>query len=194
MSDSRKILVIDNYDSFTYNLVHIVEEILGHEVDVLRNDEIPEGLPEKYTHLILSPGPGIPEEAGDLKKIIQQYGGKKIILGVCLGLQAIGEVYGGQLKNLDKVFHGISTTMYKTDNPSPLFVGVEPEFEAGRYHSWVIVPASLPDCLEVTATDGNGEIMAIQHKEQKVYGVQFHPESIMTPDGKSMIENFLNIK
>lgn len=173
--------------------MHIVEEILGHEVDVLRNDEIPDGKPEEYTHLILSPGPGIPDEAGDLKEIIRQYGAKKIILGVCLGLQAIGEVYGGKLKNLDKVFHGISTTMIQTDNASPVFKDIEREFEAGRYHSWVIVPESMPDCLEITAEDSTGEIMAIQHKELQVYGVQFHPESIMTPDGKTMINNFLNI-
>ncbi|NNF34339.1 MAG: aminodeoxychorismate/anthranilate synthase component II [Saprospiraceae bacterium] len=193
MNDQKKILVIDNYDSFTYNLVHIVEEILGYEVDVLRNDEIPDGKPEEYTHLILSPGPGIPDEAGDLKEIIRQYGDKKIILGVCLGLQAIGEVYGGKLKNLDRVFHGISTTMIQTDNPTPIFGNIDKEFEAGRYHSWVIVPESMPDCLEITAEDSTGEIMAIQHKDLQVYGVQFHPESIMTPDGKTMINNFLNI-
>ena len=191
---SRKILVIDNYDSFTYNLVHIVEEIIGHEVDVLRNDEIPEGKPEEYTHIILSPGPGIPDEAGQLKEIIREYGAKKIMLGVCLGLQAIGEVYGGTLKNLDKVYHGISTEMAQTGKASPIFEGIEKEFEAGRYHSWVIVPESVPPTLEITAVDSKGEIMAIQHKSHKVYGVQFHPESIMTPDGKTMINNFLKIQ
>ena len=193
-SNDRKVLVVDNYDSFTYNLVHIVEEILEEEVDVFRNDEIPWNEIESYSHIILSPGPGIPDEAGELKALISRYGPSKKMMGVCLGLQAIGEVYGGELKNLDKVYHGVSTTMELTEVQSPIFEGIDNEFEAGRYHSWVIIPSSLPEVLEITATDKSGEIMAIQHKSEKVYGVQFHPESIMTPQGREMIENFLNIE
>jgi anthranilate synthase component 2 len=190
---NRKVIVIDNYDSFTYNLVHIIEEYLNDEVEVVRNDEIDFAGLNNYTHIILSPGPGVPDEAGDLKLVIEKYGASKKILGVCLGLQAIGEVYGGQLKNLDKVFHGVSSEMYLTDYESPIFSGIDKTFEAGRYHSWVIDKNTIPAVLQITAIDKNEEIMAVQHVDQEVFGVQFHPESIMTPEGKKMIGNFLEI-
>jgi len=186
-----KIIVIDNYDSFTYNLVHIIQELIGSNVVVKRNDEVTIEELSTYDGIILSPGPGIPEEAGMLKEIISELKGKIPMLGVCLGLQAIGEVYGSSLKNLDKVYHGISTEMYQTDNASPIFTGIETQFEAGRYHSWVIDKETLAPALSITATDEKGEIMAIQDIDNKVYAVQFHPESIMTPEGKLMIENFL---
>jgi len=190
---SKKTIIIDNYDSFTYNLVHIVEKILDDEIDVKRNDEVTLSELEEYEYIILSPGPGLPEDAGMLKEIIKEMGPKKKILGVCLGLQAIGEVYGSKLRNLEKVFHGISTQMHLTDESCPIFAGIESEFEAGRYHSWVINKNSLVDDLIVTAIDENDEIMAVHHKDYKVYGLQFHPESIMTADGKKMLANFLKI-
>lgn len=188
-----KVIVIDNYDSFTYNLVHIIEEILGEEIVIKRNDEVTIEELEIYDKIILSPGPGVPNEAGLLKLIIEKHGSKKHILGVCLGLQAIGEVYGCQLKNLEKVYHGISTPMYKTEISTPVLEGIGKEFQAGRYHSWVIDKNTLNDSLEVTAEDSQGEIMAIQHIHHRVYGVQFHPESIMTPEGKQIIYNFLSL-
>jgi anthranilate synthase component 2 len=188
-----KVIVIDNYDSFTYNLVHIIEEILGREIVVKRNDEVTLDELDDYHKIILSPGPGIPDEAGLLKSIIERHGAKKDILGVCLGLQAIGEVYGCQLKNLDKVYHGISTSMYKTKISTPVLAGLKEEFQAGRYHSWVIDKNTISGNLEITAEDAQGEIMAIQHTRHRVFGVQFHPESIMTPDGKKIIYNFLSL-
>lgn len=188
-----KVIVIDNYDSFTYNLVHIIEEILDKEIMIKRNDEVTIEELESFDKIILSPGPGVPDEAGLLKQIIAKLGAKKDILGVCLGLQAIGEVYGCQLKNLDNVYHGISTPMYKTAIPTPVLEGLDNEFQAGRYHSWVIDKSTLNENLEVTAEDSLGEIMAIQHIHHRVYGVQFHPESIMTPDGKQIIYNFLSL-
>lgn len=188
-----KVIVIDNYDSFTYNLVHIIEELLENEITVRRNDEVSISELKEYDKIILSPGPGVPEEAGLLKLIISEMGGQKDILGVCLGLQAIGEVYGCQLKNLDKVYHGISTTMHKTKTHTPVLDGLENTFEAGRYHSWVIDKSTLNENLKITAEDEHGEIMAVQHVHHRVFGVQFHPESIMTPDGKKIIENFLKL-
>jgi anthranilate synthase component 2 len=193
IKENIKVIIIDNYDSFTYNLVHIVEEILAREITVKRNDEITIKELEEYDKIILSPGPGIPEEAGKLKKIIEELGSKKDILGVCLGLQAIGEVYGCQLKNLEKVYHGISTQMYKTAEHTPVLEGLDTEFTAGRYHSWVIDKDTINDEILITAEDAKGEIMAIQHVNHRVYGVQFHPESIMTPDGHKIIENFLSL-
>lgn len=188
-----KTIIIDNYDSFTYNLVHIVQDLLKEEITVKRNDEFElEDLVE-YDKIILSPGPGIPEDAGLLKAVIEKYGPTKQIFGVCLGLQAIGEVYGAQLKNLDKVFHGIQTTMQQTSSPSPIFRDLPEEFLAGRYHSWVIDKESDTSQFHITAKDEKGEIMAIQHKDYEVYAVQFHPESIMTPEGTLMIENFLKL-
>lgn len=188
----KKVVIIDNYDSFTYNLVHIVEEIVDHKVDVYRNDKLELDLLEPYEYIILSPGPGIPDEAGFLKDIIKHYKNSKKIFGVCLGLQAIGEVYGAQLKNLAKVWHGIRTDMQKTSVESVILKDIPNVFPAGRYHSWVIDPESDTSELLVTATDDEGSIMAARHKTDTVYGVQFHPESIMTNNGKQMIANFLN--
>lgn len=187
----EKILVIDNYDSFTYNLVHLIEELTSREVPVRRNDKITLDEIDVYDTLILSPGPGIPDEAGLLKDIIKTYAPTKKILGVCLGLQAIGEVFGATLKNLDHVFHGVKTEMIQTENKSILFEGLEGTFEAGRYHSWVIEKSSLPSSLSVTCEDATGEIMGIQHNLYNVHAVQFHPESILTPQGDVMLSNFL---
>lgn len=189
----KKVLILDNYDSFTYNLVQIVENILDKRIDVRRNDEIELSAVDIYEYIILSPGPGLPDEAGILKALIKQYGQTKKILGVCLGLQAIGEVYGCTLRNLDKVFHGMQTEMHTTASSSPIFNNIQSKFLAGRYHSWVIDRNSLKDQLVVTCTDENNEIMAVDHNTHQVYGVQFHPESILTPDGNVMIKNFLSI-
>ena len=192
-SQDHKIVIIDNYDSFTYNLVHLINEIIDGEVTVLRNDQFKIDALEAFDYIILSPGPGLPEEAGLLKEVIRKYGSTKKIFGVCLGLQAIGEVFGGELKNLSKVFHGMKTTMKQTENTDPIFDGIDQSFEAGRYHSWVINKDSCPDDLLITAVDDEGEIMAARHKDFDIYGVQFHPESIMTPDGRIMMTNFLNL-
>ena len=185
----KKILVIDNYDSFTYNLVHYLED-LDCEVTVYRNDEFELDEIAHFDKILLSPGPGIPDEAGLLKQVIQQYGPTKSIFGVCLGQQAIGEVYGGTLSNLDKVYHGVATNVTKSVNDELLFEGLENEFEVGRYHSWV-VDANLPDCLEATSFDENGQVMSLRHKTHDVRGVQFHPESVLTPNGKKMLENWV---
>ncbi|MBC7883973.1 MAG: aminodeoxychorismate/anthranilate synthase component II [Saprospiraceae bacterium] len=189
----KKVVIIDNYDSFTYNLVHMVNEIIDTEVTILRNDQFEVKELDFFDYIILSPGPGLPDEAGLLKEVISTYAQTKKIFGVCLGLQAIGEVFGGQLKNLSKVFHGMKTIMWKTDNTDPILDGIPIQFEAGRYHSWVINKINCPDNLLITAVDGEGEIMAVRHKDYQVYGVQFHPESMMTPDGKKMLSNFLNL-
>ncbi|MBP6424363.1 MAG: aminodeoxychorismate/anthranilate synthase component II [Flavobacterium sp.] len=185
----KKILVIDNYDSFTYNLVHYLED-LDCEVTVYRNDEFEMEEIAHFDKILLSPGPGIPDEAGLLKQVIQQYGPTKSIFGVCLGQQAIGEVYGGTLSNLNKVYHGVATNVTKSVNDELLFEGLENEFEVGRYHSWV-VDANLPDCLEATSFDENGQLMSLRHKTYDVRGVQFHPESVLTPNGKKMLENWV---
>jgi anthranilate synthase component 2 len=185
----KKILVIDNYDSFTYNLVHYLED-LDCDVTVYRNDEFELDEIAHFDKILLSPGPGIPDEAGLLKQVIQQYGPTKSIFGVCLGQQAIGEVYGGTLSNLDKVYHGVATNVTKSVNDELLFEGLENEFEVGRYHSWV-VDANLPDCLEATSFDENGQVMSLRHKTYDVRGVQFHPESVLTPNGKKMLENWV---
>jgi anthranilate synthase component II len=185
----KKILVIDNYDSFTYNLVHYLED-LDCDVTVYRNDEFELDEIAHFDKILLSPGPGIPDEAGLLKQVIQQYGPTKSIFGVCLGQQAIGEVYGGTLSNLDKVYHGVATNVTKSVNDELLFEGLDNEFEVGRYHSWV-VDANLPDCLEATSFDENGELMSLRHKTYDVRGVQFHPESVLTPNGKKMLENWV---
>ncbi|CAM3862290.1 aminodeoxychorismate/anthranilate synthase component II [Flavobacterium branchiophilum] len=184
-----RILVIDNYDSFTYNLVHYLED-LDCEVTVYRNDEFELDEIAHFDKILLSPGPGIPDEAGLLKQVIQKYGASKSIFGVCLGQQAIGEVYGGTLSNLDKVYHGVATNVTKSVNDELLFEGLENEFEVGRYHSWV-VDANLPDCLEATSFDENGQVMSLRHKTYDVRGVQFHPESVLTPNGKKMLENWV---
>lgn len=186
-----KILVIDNYDSFTYNLVHAIKKISGLPVDVFRNDEISLEEIEKYDKIVLSPGPGIPEEAGLLLDIIKEFAPKKSILGVCLGHQAIGEAFGGKLHNMNRVLHGIATPIELTQNSSVLFNGLPSSFEVGRYHSWIVKNEDLPDCLEVTSYDMDGMIMSMQHKEYDVQGVQFHPESVLTPLGEKIIENWL---
>jgi anthranilate synthase component II len=192
--NTKKVIIIDNYDSFTYNLVHLINEIIGADgVVVVKNDQFEMSELDQYEYIILSPGPGIPEEAGQLKDVIKHYGSTKKIFGVCLGLQAIGEVYGGKLKNLSKVFHGMKTEMFLTDIEDNTFKGIDKTFEAGRYHSWVIDKDTCPADLLVTAVDRDGEIMAARHKTHQVYGVQFHPESIMTPTGKVMMANFLNL-
>jgi len=188
-----KTLIIDNYDSFTYNLVQQVEQISGFRPRVRRNDEISFGEVDQADCLILSPGPGIPEEAGMLLDLIGLYARSKPILGVCLGHQAIAEAFGGTLENLSQVYHGFSTPVHTHSSSSPLFQGVSNTFEAGRYHSWVVDPAQLPDCLEVTCKDGEGRIMGLQHKELPIFGLQFHPESILTPEGDTLIANFLQL-
>lgn len=189
----KRIVIIDNYDSFTYNLVHLVYDVTGYDPDVLKNDSFAIAALAKYEYIILSPGPGIPEEAGLLKEVIRMYGPIKKMLGVCLGLQAIGEVYGGKLINLHKVYHGKKTEIHKTGIFDPILEGVPDVFEVGRYHSWVIDKNSVPPTLLVTSEDVSGEIMSARHTEYNVFGVQFHPESIMTPDGNTMITNFLNL-
>jgi anthranilate synthase component II len=193
-----KILVFDNYDSFTYNLVHLVEKIVGEKVDVFRNDQIPMGKVQAYDKIILSPGPGLPAEAGLLLPLIKEYGISKSILGVCLGHQAIGEAFGGKLTNLSKVYHGVATPVHiipqsprNTRANADLFNGLADGFMAGRYHSWVIDPESFPNELEVTARDNNGHIMALRHRTLDILGVQFHPESVLTPDGELIMRNWL---
>ena len=186
-----KILIFDNYDSFTYNLVHLVKELGYTDVDVFRNDKIALEDVAKYDKIILSPGPGIPSEAGLLLPLIKEYAGKKPILGVCLGHQAIGEAFGAQLKNLEDVYHGVATRINITQ-PDYILDTLGRELEVGRYHSWIVDNNKLPDCIEITATDNNGQIMALKHKEFDVHGVQFHPESVLTPAGETIVKNFLN--
>lgn len=189
------ILVFDNYDSFTYNLVHLVEKITQVKVEVYRNDQIALEEVKNYDKIILSPGPGIPEEAGLLLPLIKEYASTKPILGVCLGHQAIGEAFGGTLVNLKDVYHGVATPIeVKSQNSkvkSPLFRGLPDRFEVGRYHSWVVSDKDFPDELEITAVDDNGYIMGLQHKQYDVQGVQFHPESVLTPDGEKILRNWL---
>ena len=188
-----KILVFDNYDSFTYNLVHLVEKITHTKVDVFRNDEITLDKVNEYDKIILSPGPGIPSEAGLLLSLIKQYAATKSILGVCLGHQAIGEAFGGTLTNLSKVYHGVATPIKILNKKSEILKGLGDEIEVGRYHSWIISDENFPAELEVTARDDNGYIMALQHKTFDVQGVQFHPESVLTPDGEIILRNWLNV-
>lgn len=187
----RKILMIDNYDSFTYNLVHYLED-LDCEVTVKRNDQLTLDEVEPFENIVLSPGPGIPDEAGLLKEIIKKYAPTKRIFGVCLGLQAIGEVFGGTLVNLDKVYHGVDTEITVTKE-DPIFKGLSKTLQVGRYHSWV-VDTDVPDELEVTSVDENGQIMSLRHKKYDVTAVQFHPESVLTPEGKQMLKNWLDSK
>ena len=185
-----RILVFDNYDSFTYNLVHLVQKIVHDSVEVYRNDQIALEKVKAYDKIILSPGPGIPEEAGLLLPLIREYASSKSILGVCLGHQAIGEAFGGKLVNLSTVYHGVATPV-KVEKATPLFDGLSQEFPAGRYHSWIIDEEGFPNSLEVTARDENNYIMALQHKNYDVQGVQFHPESVLTPDGETILKNWL---
>ena len=188
-----KILVFDNYDSFTYNLVHLVEKITGEKVDVYRNDQIALADVAAYDKIILSPGPGIPKEAGLLLPLIKEYAATKSILGVCLGHQAIAEAFGGTLINLSTVFHGVATPIKIAGAKSKILDGLPEVIEVGRYHSWIVSDDNFPAELEVTARDENGYIMALQHKTFDVQGVQFHPESVLTPDGEKMMRNWLKI-
>ncbi|WP_048330905.1 anthranilate synthase component II [Bizionia psychrotolerans] len=189
MENNTRILVIDNYDSFTYNLVHYLED-LDCQVTVKRNDQLNLDDVEPFDKIVLSPGPGIPDEAGLLKAIIKKYASTKSILGVCLGQQAIGEVFGGTLTNLETVFHGVATQITVSVDDEALFNGLGKNIEVGRYHSWV-VQENLPDVLEATSYDENGQIMSLRHKIFDVRGVQFHPESVLTPNGKQMLANWL---
>ncbi len=188
----HKILVLDNYDSFTYNLVHYIEKYSDTEVDVFRNNEISISEINKYDKIVLSPGPGLPKDAGILKKIIKEYAEKKPIFGVCLGMQAIIEVFGGLLENLQTVYHGVATKMYVTDKEDAIFKNIPNEFCAGRYHSWIVSKKQFPACMKITAIDKNDYIMAISHKKYNIKGVQFHPESILTEYGEKMLRNFIN--
>ena len=192
-----KILVFDNYDSFTYNLVHLVEKITHLKVDVYRNDQIPLEKVQEYDKIILSPGPGIPEEAGLLLPLIKKYAATKSILGVCLGHQAIGEAFGGKLVNLSTVYHGVATPVrvgiQESGVRGHLFYGLPETIEAGRYHSWILSDENFPGELEVTARDDNNYIMGLQHKKYDVQGVQFHPESVLTPMGEEILRNWLKV-
>ena len=181
-------MVLDNYDSFTYNLVHILKELTGGRVDVYRNDEITLDEAAIYEKIIISPGPGVPDEAGITKKLISHFAPSKSILGVCLGCQAIAEVFGGSLINLDSVYHGVKTDIPVTEKGEKLFHDIPASFEAGRYHSWVVNERDLPSGLGVTARDDEGMIMALSHIEYDVKGVQFHPESVMTEYGKQILQ------
>ena|SRR4029078_7277923 len=191
-----KILIFDNYDSFTYNLVHVVEKIIHDTVDVYRNDKIPLEKVNHYDKIILSPGPGLPLESGLLIPLIKEYAASKSILGVCLGHQAIGETFGGSLVNLTTVYHGVATKIKinasRTPAANDIFNSLEGELEVGRYHSWIVSKENFPRELEITSEDENGYIMGLRHKTFDVQGVQFHPESVLTPMGESMMRNWLN--
>ena len=186
---NKRLVIIDNYDSFTYNLSHLIKE-LGAEVTIWRNDQFQLHQLEAFDKIVLSPGPGIPSEAGLLLDVIRAYAGKKPIFGVCLGHQAIGEVFGAQLINLSDVFHGVATEGTQFGNDA-VFAGLPRRITMGRYHSWVVSKDNFPDCLEITAESDEGQIMALRHKEFDIHGIQFHPESVLTPDGKKMINNWL---
>ncbi len=185
-----KILVFDNYDSFTYNLVQMIEQIVGEKVDVFRNDQISLEDIEKYDKIILSPGPGIPEEAGILLDLIKKYASTKSIFGVCLGQQAIAEAFGGSLINLSEIFHGVATES-KQIKEHQIFKNLPETLEVGRYHSWAVNPDDFPEELEITSIDKDGMIMSLKHKNYDVHAVQYHPESILTPNGKQILENFI---
>jgi len=186
-----KILVLDNYDSFTYNLVHIIR-VLGYTPDVHRNDKISLAAVAGYDKILLSPGPGIPDEAGIMKAVIKTYGPTKSILGICLGHQGIAEVYGASLFNIPQVLHGVTSTASVEDQTEYLFQGVNEKFQATHYHSWAVVPETMNGAIKVTARNEAGLIMGLSHVEYDVKGLQFHPESIMTPEGPRMIENWLS--
>jgi anthranilate synthase component 2 len=186
-----RILVLDNYDSFTYNLVHYVMNGSGHETDVILNDEIDLERAAEYDGIILSPGPGVPDEAGLLKPLIETYKSSKRIFGVCLGQQAIAEVFGARLVNLSRAYHGIATPVTFSEPRHYLFDGLPGTIEAGRYHSWAVDPGSLPECLITEATDENGQVMALSHSNYDICSVQFHPESVLTPYGMNIIANWL---
>ena len=185
----ERVVIIDNYDSFTYNLAHLVKQ-LGAKVEVFRNDQFTLNQLERFTKIILSPGPGIPEEAGLLMDVIRTYAGRKPMLGVCLGHQAIAEVFGRKLVNLKEVYHGIATEGTQFGN-DPIFSGLPKRIVMGRYHSWVVDRAGFPDCLEVTAMSDDGQIMALRHRNYNIHGIQFHPESVLTPEGATIVRNWL---
>ncbi len=187
-----RIAIIDNYDSFTYNLVHYLEEITNEEVSVFFNDHVTIDELEKFDALVISPGPGIPSEAGMTIPIIQHFAGNKPVLGICLGHQAIAEAFGGLLRQLDQVLHGVVRvcTITKQDE---IFKGINNNYETGRYHSWVPDEKTFPDCIDIPATDEQNCIMVLKHKEHNIYGMQFHPESIMTPEGKMMLSNWVGL-
>ncbi len=187
-----KILVLDNYDSFTYNLVHILRA-LGHSPEIFRNDKIGIEAVKNYDKILLSPGPGIPDEAGIMKQVIKEYASSKSILGICLGHQGIGEVFGAKLFNIPKVLHGVTSIAEVVDTNEKLFQAVSPKFQATHYHSWAILPESIPAELKVTAVNDEGLVMAMAHAKFDVRGLQFHPESVMTPEGPKMIENWLKL-
>jgi anthranilate synthase component 2 len=189
-----KILVLDNYDSFTYNLVQYIERVKGTSVDVRRNDQITLDEVEPYEKIVISPGPGIPVEAGIALDLIRRYGERKSILGVCLGHQAIAEAYGGTIANLDTVYHGVAGRMKQVVTGDYLLEGVPVDFDAGRYHSWIVERSTLPDELEITVVNDEGYVMAIRHKQYDVRGVQFHPESVLTEYGGMMILNWLRYR
>jgi anthranilate synthase component 2 len=186
----KKVLIIDNYDSFTYNLVHLMNEV-GREAEVWRNDKFNMADVDQFDNILLSPGPGIPEEAGLLLELIRTYAPTKRIFGVCLGQQAIAEAFGGSLLNLGRPMHGIATSISVLDAEEMLFKGIPDRFNVGRYHSWVVSNENLPSCLKVTASDENQQIMALRHTELDVRGVQFHPESVLTENGRQMMKNWL---
>jgi anthranilate synthase component 2 len=190
----KKILVIDNYDSFVYNLVHYIEKLTGSRPDVYRNDEITLDEVGQYSKILLSPGPGIPIEAGICLDLIKRYAHQKSILGVCLGHQAIGEAFGGRLTNLKQVYHGLATPVTIIEKNDPLFKGIPAIINAGRYHSWVIERESLPDCFTITCEDENSMIMGITHRKYDVRGLQFHPESVLTECGYDIIKNWLDLQ
>ena len=185
------ILVLDNYDSFTYNLVQYIQEILGRKIPVVRNDAITVAEVNAYDAIVLSPGPGVPSEAGIMPALIKTYAHQKAILGVCLGHQAIGEAFGGTIHNLENVFHGVETPIEIIAQDDALFKGLPNSFIGGRYHSWVVEHETLPDCLEVTAVAEDKSIMAMRHKTYNVRGMQYHPESVMTEHGKQMLRNWI---
>lgn len=190
MNNKPSVLLVDNYDSFTYNLFQLLDEE-GAQVRVVRNDKFLLDEVEAYDKIVLSPGPGIPNEAGLLKPVIERFAPTKPILGVCLGEQAIGEVFGARLYNLPQVFHGVQTPAHIVADDY-IFNGVARDLQVGRYHSWVVEKEGLPDCLQITALSDEGQIMALRHKTYDVHGIQFHPESILTPEGRTMIKNFIN--
>lgn len=187
-----KVLLLDNYDSFTYNLVHMIKEVLTSSdcLEVVQNDHIDLGQVDDYDRIVLSPGPGVPEEAGLLMPVIGRWADRKPILGVCLGHQALGSFYGAGLRNPSRVFHGVKSRV-KLLKKNYLFTGLDDEIEAGRYHSWFVDQADFPESLEITAVSEDGLIMGLSHKTHDVHGVQFHPESILTPTGKTILSNFL---
>jgi len=192
IKNMKKILVLDNYDSFTYNIVEYLRKVCNYPIEVHRNDQISLAEINRFDKIVLSPGPGIPDEAGILKPLIAEYASTKSIFGVCLGMQAIGEVFGGTLTNMNTVIHGVATNINVIDADEILFRNIPSQFKAGRYHSWIVNKFDLPDCLKITSVDDQGRTMSLCHKTFDVRGVQFHPESFMTEFGLKIIENWVN--